>query len=133
MGNYLPRTYRAAWDNRDHTARALPGYGGTVLPHNAATKGSVSKHNHPVHNQLPGTIKFQSGPTIVAKYNEYMRGISSDQDIRRIEDIRLPIPKGILESRIIGECGTEYLFETTVYFKVPNYRPLRFAGAYTLL
>jgi phage baseplate assembly protein gpV len=31
--------------------------------HNAATKGSVSKHNHPVHNQLPGTIKFQKNPT----------------------------------------------------------------------
>jgi phage baseplate assembly protein gpV len=31
--------------------------------HNAATKGSVSKHNHPVHNQLPGTIKFQKNPS----------------------------------------------------------------------
>jgi phage baseplate assembly protein gpV/uncharacterized Zn-binding protein involved in type VI secretion len=30
--------------------------------HNAATKGSVSKHNDAVHNQLPGTIKFQSNP-----------------------------------------------------------------------
>jgi uncharacterized Zn-binding protein involved in type VI secretion len=31
--------------------------------HNAATKGSVSKHDHPVHNQLPGTIKFNQNPT----------------------------------------------------------------------
>jgi phage baseplate assembly protein gpV/uncharacterized Zn-binding protein involved in type VI secretion len=31
--------------------------------HGAATKGSISKHDHPVHNQLPGTIRFQKGPT----------------------------------------------------------------------
>jgi uncharacterized Zn-binding protein involved in type VI secretion len=30
--------------------------------HNAATKGSVSKHDHPVHNQLPGTIRFNKSP-----------------------------------------------------------------------
>jgi uncharacterized Zn-binding protein involved in type VI secretion len=30
--------------------------------HNAAVKGSVSKHDNPVHNQLPGTIKFQKNP-----------------------------------------------------------------------
>jgi phage baseplate assembly protein gpV len=30
--------------------------------HNAATKGSISKHDSPVHNQLPGTIKFQNEP-----------------------------------------------------------------------
>lgn len=31
--------------------------------HNAATKGSVSKHDHPVHNQLPGTLRFNKNPT----------------------------------------------------------------------
>jgi uncharacterized Zn-binding protein involved in type VI secretion len=30
--------------------------------HNAATKGSVAKHDDPMHNQLPGTIKFEQGP-----------------------------------------------------------------------
>ena len=30
--------------------------------HNAAVKGSKAKHDNPVHNQLPGTIKFQTGP-----------------------------------------------------------------------
>jgi uncharacterized Zn-binding protein involved in type VI secretion len=33
-----------------------------VHEHNAATKGSKSKHDNPVHNQLPGTIKFQKNP-----------------------------------------------------------------------
>jgi len=33
-----------------------------VKGHNAAVKGSVAKHDNPMHNQLPGTIKFQSGP-----------------------------------------------------------------------
>jgi hypothetical protein len=106
-----------------------------------STRGVVSSSDYtPIESMEfineAGNFKLLCVPSkrvIVAKYNEYMRGISSDQDIRRIEDIRLPIPKGILESRIIGERRTKYLFETTVYFKVPNYRSLRFAEAYTLL
>jgi uncharacterized Zn-binding protein involved in type VI secretion len=39
--------------------------------HNAATKGSISKHDHPVHNQLPGTIKFEKNP---AKEGEVTNG-----------------------------------------------------------
>jgi phage baseplate assembly protein gpV len=31
--------------------------------HNAATKGSKSKHDNPVHNQLPGTIQFRKNPS----------------------------------------------------------------------
>jgi uncharacterized Zn-binding protein involved in type VI secretion len=30
--------------------------------HNAALKGSVSRHDSPVHNQLPGTIRFINNP-----------------------------------------------------------------------
>jgi len=30
--------------------------------HNAATKGSVATHTNPVHNQLPGTIRFNNNP-----------------------------------------------------------------------
>jgi type VI secretion system secreted protein VgrG len=33
-----------------------------IKGHNAAVKGSVAKHDNPVHNQLPGTIKFQKDP-----------------------------------------------------------------------
>ncbi|MDR0320569.1 MAG: phage baseplate assembly protein V [Treponema sp.] len=33
-----------------------------IKGHNAAVKGSVAKHDDPVHNQLPGTIKFQQNP-----------------------------------------------------------------------
>jgi len=29
----------------------------------AATKGSIAKHDHPVHNQLPGTIRFHKNPS----------------------------------------------------------------------
>jgi uncharacterized Zn-binding protein involved in type VI secretion len=31
--------------------------------HNAATKGSIAKHDDPVHNQLPGTMKFNKNPS----------------------------------------------------------------------
>jgi phage baseplate assembly protein gpV len=34
-----------------------------IKGHNAAVKGSVAKHDNPVHNQLPGTIKFQKDPS----------------------------------------------------------------------
>ena len=33
-----------------------------IKGHNAAVKGSVAKHDDAMHNQLPGTIKFQKGP-----------------------------------------------------------------------
>jgi uncharacterized Zn-binding protein involved in type VI secretion len=29
----------------------------------AAVKGTIAKHNHPVHHQLPGTIRFQKSPS----------------------------------------------------------------------
>jgi len=33
-----------------------------IKGHNAGVKGSVAKHDDPMHNQLPGTIKFDQNP-----------------------------------------------------------------------
>jgi uncharacterized Zn-binding protein involved in type VI secretion len=33
-----------------------------IKGHNVAVKGSKSKHDHPMHNQLPGTIRFNQDP-----------------------------------------------------------------------
>jgi uncharacterized Zn-binding protein involved in type VI secretion len=46
--------------------------------HNAATKGSRAKHDDPVHNQLPGTVKFDKGP---AKEGEVTGGTAKSVKI----------------------------------------------------
>jgi hypothetical protein len=63
--------------------------------HNAAVKGSRSKHDHPAHHQLPGTIRFNKNPS---KEGEVTGGTAAKDDVPGakaiFEDLKTRFPGG---------------------------------------